>query len=299
MTRRQFATGQLEPCPPEGSANIPGGDLARTTAQETRGPPWAPTSVAHLLVVGRKGFSSHFLWNQGVPAMEHWKVKAPRPLLPGERAVDLVQELMPLSGPQTQRPPWAESPLVLQTGPELSPAGLSLAPLFHNPGWLSCAVQWAEGELAHTHTHTYTFLCILPFCQPLAVEQDAQLGGPGQVSVGRIQLPGHQRADALTQWGQRTWRSHSSGLIKFSRLCFFLVGSVAEPRSIWRRPAFNCPLSTHWDGSRRSSHTIRQMSDRTDGCPKAVTVPGTSGTGRQEGVGTHTGWVLAGARSSP
>lgn len=84
--------------------------------------------------------------------MEHWKVKAPRPLLPREQAVDLVQELMPLSGPQTQRPPWAESPLVLQTGPELSPAGLSLAPLFHNPGWLSCAVEWAEGELAYTHT---------------------------------------------------------------------------------------------------------------------------------------------------
>lgn len=63
----------------------------------------------------------------------------------------------------------------------------------------------------------------------------------------------------------------------------FLTGSVTETWSIWRRPAFKWPLSTRWDGTCCSPHTSRQMSDCTDGCHKAASVPGASGTGRQAG----------------
>lgn len=95
----------------------------------------------------------------------------------------------------------------------------------------------------------------------------------------------------LTPLGQRTWRRLAFELIGSSHPCCFLTGSVTGTWSIWRSPAFNCPLSTHWDGTRCSSHTIRQMSDRTDGCHKAVSVPVTSGW--QAGA-PAPGWVLAG-----
>ena len=146
----------------------------------------------------------------------------------------------------------------------------------------------------HTHTHTHFPLS----CHQLAMEQEVRSAGWDR-SVQEDTAPRPPARCCLTQPGRKTWKSRTFGLIKAACPCFFLTVSIAETWSIWRRLAFNCPLSTHGDSTGGSSHTIRQTSDGTDGCPTAVTVPVTSGAGRQAGAGTHTSWVLTGAPSSP
>ena len=73
----------------------------------------------------------------------------------------------------------------------------------------------------------------------------------------------------LSQPGQKTWKSRTFGLIKSSCPCFSPAVSVTETWSIRGRPAFNCPSSTPRHGTGGSSHTTRQTSDGTDGCPRA------------------------------
>ena len=135
---------------------------------------------------------------------------------------------------------------------------------------------------AHTHTYTHTHFPLS--CHRLAMEQEVRSAGWDR-SVQEGTAPRPPARCCLTQPGRKTWKSHTFGLIKPSCPCFFLAVSISESWSIWRRPAFNCPLSTHCDGTGGSSHTIRQTSDGTDGCPRAVTVPVTSGAGRQARAG--------------
>ena len=138
----------------------------------------------------------------------------------------------------------------------------------------------------HTHTHTHTHFPLS--CHQLAMEQEVRSAGWDR-SVQEGTAPRPPACCCLTQPGRKTWKSRTFGLIKSSCPCFFLAVSITESWSIWRRPAFNCSSSTHWDGTGSSSHTIRQTSNRTDGCPRAVTVPVTSGAGRQAGAGDPHG----------
>lgn len=139
------------------------------------------------------------------------------------------------------------------SGPSLP--GHYLAPFLSRAG-MAPRHRWV-GDGQHDHAHT-----LLPLHHQ-RTEGEARPGRPGQVSRGRTQPLGHQCAAALPSWDRELGKVSplgSSGAPVFA-FFFFLTGSVAETWSIWRRPAFNCPLSTHWDGTCCSSHTIRQMSD--------------------------------------
>lgn len=143
---------------------------------------------------------------------------------------------------------------------------------------------WRGSKNAHMHARAHTHPHFPLSCHQLAMEQEVRSAGWDR-SVQEGTAPRPPARCCLTQPGRKTWKSHTFGLIKPSCPCFFLAVSISESWSIWRRPAFNCPLSTHCDGTGGSSHTIRQTSDGTDGCPRAVTVPVTSGAGRQARAG--------------
>lgn len=146
---------------------------------------------------------------------------------------------------------------------------------------------WVRGRGACTHIcgHTHTHTRFPVSCHQLAMEQEVGSAGRDW-SVQEDTAPRPPACCHLTQPGQKTWKSHTFGLFKSSCPCFFPTVSVTETWSIRRRLAFNCPLSTPRDGTGGSSHTIRQTSDGTDGCPRASLCQSPRAlAGRQAGAG--------------
>lgn len=230
-----------------------------------RPPPPAP-SVVHLLAGERKGVSSRLPQSPGAPNTGNRSAEnnLPAPRRPPPES----------SWPWSRREgdalvSWAEAePHGAQT--PLTP-GLALGCLC--PASL---ISQADGLAA---------LLMFPFLLPSAGDgasswaRQAGTSAHGQDAASRTLA-----CRGLPQLGPTENLERSPlGALQGLRSLLFLTGSGSESGSIWRRPACNCPLSTHWDGTRCSSHTIRQMSDCTDGWHKAVRVPGASGTGGQAG----------------
>lgn len=137
----------------------------------------------------------------------------------------------------------------------LSPPGLYLASFTSQAGTAQLHRTVGAGG-AGTHA-----LISVPFSfHLLAAEQEAWLSGLGEGGMERM---GSEEPSLTLRHPARpeSLGSLTVGLLGFSQPCLFLPGSITETWSIWRRPAFNCPLSTHCDSARHSSHTIRQMSD--------------------------------------
>ena len=122
----------------------------------------------------------------------------------------------------------------------------SLFSLFDLTTWdgLDALLGGCRGNM-NTHTACFPLSCHQP-----AMKQEARLSRPGQASTGRMQLLGYQQAAALPSRARELGKVIPLGSSSSPVLAFFLTGSITETWSIWRRPAFNCPLSTHWDGTR-------------------------------------------------
>lgn len=112
------------------------------------------------------------------------------------------------------------------------------------------------------------------------MEQEARLSRLGQVSM---LLLGHKHAAAFPSWAQELEKVLPLGSWVLPSLLFFLMGSIRD-LELMEEAGIKLPIIFSWGWPCCSSHTIRQMSDWTDGCHKTVSVPGTSGTGRQWGT---------------
>ena len=167
-----------------------------------------------------------------------------------QQAVDLSQQAHDAVTRVEAKAPLGKDSIILEIGPGLSLPGLYLSSCLAQLGPAQMH-RWVGGKHGHIHTDRF------PFHQ-----LDKTLGPAGGTSQHREDTASRTPArHCLTQLGQRTWKSLASGLTGFSRPCFFQTGSITGAWSIWRRRAFNWPLSTHWDSARCASHTIRQMSD--------------------------------------